>query len=119
VLGGGFMRDNSTINEITKKVYNAAKQSLGDKLDRVILYGSRARGDNTDDSDVDIIVIANIPAEDSWNARMQISRLTSELDLDYNVLVSLHVTDCATFNKFSNALPFYMNVIKEGVLLSA
>ena len=33
------------INEITQKVLKAAKDTLGDKLDKVILFGSYARGD--------------------------------------------------------------------------
>jgi len=50
---------------------------------------------------------------------MKISSLTWELDLEHDVLVSLNVTDCATFYEYIDDLPFYMNVLKEGVELSA
>ena len=113
------MCDQIKLEEIILKIVEAAKAILDHKLDRIILYGSYARGDYTEESDIDIIVIANIPADESWKTRMKISKLTGWLDLEYDVLVSLHVTDCATFYKFANVLPFYINVLNEGVELIA
>jgi len=46
------MCSQSILNEITNKVVRAARECLGDKLDRVILYGSYARGDYDDESDI-------------------------------------------------------------------
>jgi predicted nucleotidyltransferase len=39
------------------------KNKLGEKLEEVILFGSRARGDYTEDSDFDIAVIADFDVE--------------------------------------------------------
>ena len=113
------MCSQSILDIITSKVAQAARESLGDKLDKVILYGSYARGDHDDESDIDIMVLADIPREDCWNERCKISKLTGWLDLEYDVFVSIHVTDCSTFYKFVDVLPFYMNVNNEGVELSA
>jgi len=113
------MCNKSTLNLITSKVVQAARKSLGVKLDRVILYGSYARGDYDDESDLDIIVLANIPNEDQGRESRKIRRTLDYIDLDHDVFLSLCVIDCATFNKYSNDLPFYMNVIKDGVILSA
>jgi predicted nucleotidyltransferase len=113
------MCSQSVLNEITSKVVQAAKDSLGDKLDKVILYGSYARGDYDSESDIDIMVLADIPHEDCWGEYLKISDLTWKLDLDHDVLVSIHVTDCGTFYKFVQDLPFYMNVLRDGVELSA
>ena len=107
------------LNEITTKIVNAAKDCLEDKLDKVILYGSYARGDYDDESDIDIMVLADIAREDATKVCRWIWSLTGDLDLEYDVIVSVHVVDCSTFYKFINDLPFYINVMKEGVLLSA
>ena len=113
------MCTQATLNTITSKVAQAAKDSLGDRLEKVILYGSYARGDYDDESDIDIMVLADIPHEDCWKERTKISERIRTLDLEHDVLVSLHVTDCATFYTYMSDLPFYMNVDKEGVTLSA
>ena len=113
------MCSKSILNEITSKVSNAAKECLGDKLDKVFLYGSYARGDSFSDSDIDILVLANIPREDTRKIYKKIWSIIGDLDLEYNVFISIHVTDCTTFYQYANDLPFYMNVLRDGVELSA
>jgi len=113
------MCSQTVLNEITSKVVQAARDSLGGKLDKVILYGSYARGDHDDESDIDIMVLANIPQEDAWNEYEKISKLISGIDLEYDVLVSVHVTSSTIFNQYLRVKPFYQNVMKDGVMLSA
>ena len=112
------MCSQSVLNEITSKVVQAAKDSLGDKLDKVILYGSYARGDFNDESDIDIMVLADIPLEKRHEVfERNFLDISSDLGLENDILVSVHVTDCTTFYKFLDDLPFYMNVMKDGVEL--
>jgi len=113
------MFSEATLNLITAKVVQAAKESLGDKLDRVILYGSYARGDYVDESDIDIMVLADIPLEDRGREREKIRSILGYIDTDNDVVLCLNVTDCGTFNMYNEDLPFYVNVLKEGVVLSA
>ena len=113
------MCSQSVLNEITGKVVQAARDSLGGKLDKVILYGSYARGDHDDESDIDIMVLADIPREDTLHATFMISDASGDLSLEYDTLVSIHVTDCSTFYEYIDVLPFYMNVMKDGVELYA
>ena len=113
------MCSKSVLNEITSRVVNAAQISLGEKLDKVILYGSYARGDNDNESDIDIRVLANIPWEDRGNERNKIRTMLGNIELDFDVVLTLKVADSKTFNKFLSVEPFYMNVMKDGVVLSA
>jgi len=113
------MCNQVTLNQITSKIVRAAKASLGDKLEKVILYGSYARGDYDAESDIDIMILANIPREDANRVWDQIWDITGDLGLDYGVMVSVHVKDSGTFYKFVNDLPFYSNVERDGVVLSA
>ena len=113
------MCSQATLNEITDSVVREVKDNFGDKLDKIILYGSYARGDNADESDIDIMALVDLPSEDANRIDMQLTRFTNRLGLEYDLVVSLLVKDCETFYKFLPADPFYQNVIKDGVLLGA
>ena len=106
------------IAELSQKVVQAAKDTFGEKLDKVILYGSYARGDYDEESDVDFFILADVPQEEASMWRQNMRDCIPYVDLDYDVTVSLHVTGLAIFNRFINTLPFYMNVTREGVVLS-
>ena len=109
--------NNVQLTEISQKVLEAAKEVLGDKLIKVILYGSYARGDYDNESDVDFFILAHIPQEEAGLWRRNIRSRIPYLSLDYDLCVSLHVTGSTKFNEYADTLPFYINVIKEGVLL--
>jgi predicted nucleotidyltransferase len=115
------MYDQIALSEITQKIVRQAKDSLGDKLDKVILYGSYAREDYDAESDIDVMVLADIPRENLWAARKLFNNTLNDLDTEYEYkyLVSLHVTDCATFYEFADVTPFFINVRKDGVELYA
>jgi len=112
------MCTRTTLNIITDKIVDSVKNSLGDKLDRIILYGSYARGDFDGESDIDIIVLANLPEAETKTFDTQLTRFGNRLGLEHDVVVSLFVKDCATFYKFLPADPFYQNVMKDGVTLN-
>ena len=107
------------LNEITGKVTDAARLSLGNKLDKVILYGSYARGDYSEESDIDIIILAHIPNIDRGSERSKIRALLKNIELEYDIVLSLKVADCETFNKFLPVEPFYKRVMQDGVVVSA
>ena len=114
------MCSQATLDTVTEKIAQAAKESLGDKLDRVILYGSYARGDFDEESDIDIMVLADIPHEDCWKTYMlHFNKLSSRVGLENDILISIHVQDVETFQRFAGDLPFYKNVLEEGVELIA
>jgi predicted nucleotidyltransferase len=55
---------SSTLREELKAAVEALQAALGDRLVGVVLYGSRARGEGTEDSDWDLLVIAeDLPAK--------------------------------------------------------
>ena len=102
---------------ISQKVVQAAKDTLGDKLDKVILCGSYARGDYDHESDVDFFILADVPQEEAGDRRGDIRKRMPGIDLEYDLTISLHVTGKAVFDKFIDTLPLYINVVREGVVL--
>ncbi|MCL1820420.1 MAG: nucleotidyltransferase domain-containing protein [Oscillospiraceae bacterium] len=110
---------DTRVNEVIKKVIKAAQDTLGDRLDRVILFGSYARGDFDSESDIDFLIIAHVSQEEANKRRGDIRKRLPGIDIEYDLTVCLHVTGAEVFNRFQNILPFYQSVLREGVLLNA
>ncbi len=103
---------------IVKEVVQHAKNTFGKQLDNVILYGSYARGDYTCESDIDIMVIVSDSPEVLKKHTRSFCVLSSNLGLEYDIVVSVTIKDAETFNKYADVLPFYKNVLKEGVFVA-
>ena len=109
---------NIPIELLTLKVLSAAKNILGDKLEKVILYGSYARGDFDSESDIDFFILANIPQEETGKWRGNIRKSLPLIDLEHDITVSLKVASSSVFHQYAETLPYYMNILREGVQLN-
>ena len=87
---------------------NELSALFGSKLLNVILYGLYARGDFDSESDIDVMALIDIDKIELQKYRRTVSALANEIDLRYNVLLSIKLQDNESFIK-------YQNVIKEGV----
>jgi len=110
--------DNPKVRAISQRVICAAKETLGDKLDKVYLYGSYARGDYDGESDIDFLILANVSQEETCKQYNSINEKLGDIDLEYNLLVSCSVTAKSLFEQYINDLPFYANVAREGLILN-
>lgn len=110
---------NNKIMKITKLVHIKLMDIFKEKLLSVILYGSYARNENNEKSDIDIIAIIDMDKIELSKYRKIISKFANELDLEYEVLISIKLQDKETFEKWQNTLPFFINIKNEGVVISA
>ena len=76
-----------------------------------------AGGDQTDESDIDVMALVDLSAGELARYRRQISDFSSNLDLKYGVLLAIKLQDRATFDFYGAASPFFQNVMREGVSL--
>jgi predicted nucleotidyltransferase len=107
------------LETIERQIMDRATELFGDKLESVLLYGSYARGDYDDESDIDILLLANVTQEEAHDLEMALIPFASRLGLDNDILVSLYVKDRDTFYKWLAVLPYYQNILREGVSLLA
>lgn len=77
-------------------------------------------GDFNESSDIDIMVLTDLTDNEIVKYRSEISHLAYdvECDNDFNICLSPLLKNMDKFNYWLEALPFYMNVQKEGVVLS-
>lgn len=90
--------------------------SVSDDIDKIILYGSQARGDSTKDSDIDILVVLNVADDKIYPIKRLMWKQTNDISLERDELVSLVVSSGNEFSKMKNTL-FYQNVARDGVEL--
>ena len=113
------MCNQYTLTTVLDKVCEKAKSVFGDSLVAVKLYGSYARGDFDEESDIDVMIIADISPDERYNLKAALSEYIYDLDLEYNVLLSVFIQDNATYERYKASYPFFKNVEKEGVDLVA
>jgi len=101
-----------------KPILQKLKQSLfglyQDKLEAIILYGSQARGDAKEFSDIDILVILKRQIN-PYQEIDKTSNIIYEICQEYDVLISRHFISAENFETTNT--PFIHNVKKEGIYL--
>ncbi|MFB6145293.1 MAG: nucleotidyltransferase domain-containing protein [Candidatus Nanohaloarchaea archaeon] len=97
------------IKEYTERV----KDYLGDRLEKIIIYGSYARNEQLPGSDVDIAIIVT---EKRKNDRKHVFELGKDFLLEKNIVFSPRVFEKEEFErKVKQGYGFYKNVYKEGI----
>ena len=80
-----------------------------------ILFGSYARGDAEDGSDIDVMFLVDTPRQDIARQHWRIGEAAAEILLERGVLVSPVVEERAYYERNADVLPFFRNVRREGV----
>lgn len=101
----------SFVNEFAERV----RDIYGEFLKQVIVYGSYARGDYQKNSDIDIMILVDANAADIKRRFNSVCDLAFEYEMEYGIVISPLVKNEEHFEKWSEALPFYRNVKREGV----
>ncbi len=103
------------IKEIMERFSSETKKLYGQILRTVILYGSCARGDFTSDSDIDVMVLLDIPQDKINEERRRILDISDKLDWDYDVVLTPVIQNYQVYHDYLPVSKFYQNVQKEGV----
>jgi len=107
--------DNKKLNYLLPAIEKKIKELFGSKVVKIILYGSFARGDYNSESDVDILVL--VDGKDLSRYRKERIKIISEFLTDHDILLSIRITNNSQFLEYKHILPFYKNVLNDGVLL--
>ena len=104
------------ISRITQEFKKRLEEVYKDNLKEVILFGSAARGEFTEESDIDVLVVLDSITnyEEELNKVFNVQR---EIERRYEDKIIISAV-LATQGDYDSRLdPLYLNVKKEGVTL--
>jgi predicted nucleotidyltransferase len=100
-------------DSIAHAVKNKLQALYGDRLAKLILYGSVARGDEDADSDIDFLVVLRDDDIQTGAELRFMNAALYDLDLRFNATIAAHPT---TLKRYTNSdYLYYKNVRREGV----
>ncbi len=111
------MTQEPKIKHLFREVEQKLKSVFHEKLDKIILYGSYARGDYGDESDIDIMVL--IHDGDLKKYDRQILRINVDFSIRFDVNLSIIIEDKADFDLNADVIPLFRNINREGIYLYA
>ena len=98
-----------------KRFKEAVTKALGNELVELKLFGSKARGDAREDSDIDVLVITN---SGNWRLRDVVYRIVNNILLDDDINISPKVIGKEDYKRlYEKGYPFVKNVIRDGVVI--
>ena len=107
------------LREILQEMGELLKSVYGNRLKAVILYGSVARGTQTEDSDIDVMILVDGTDEQLREYNERLSDIATELALKYAKVFSIIDVKYQEYQEWKTVSPFYKNVDREGVVVYA
>ncbi len=104
-------RDRELILELRGKI----PPEIEKHINRLILFGSRARGESAEDSDLDVLVLVD---EKTHEVEQRLEDITYQVmwDHDFNPIISLKVFEFVKYlDAINRGFSFYKHIEKEGV----
>lgn len=106
------MEHQKTIRKLKKRLY----KNFGQALERVIIFGSVARGSATSASDIDVMVVLDDECLDvDWHTEENIIDIVYPLELEDDVVFDLKVMGKHDVYEKYRYMPFVERVMQEGI----
>lgn len=102
------------IQELLNKTKLALKELYNENLIDIVLYGSYARSEQNENSDIDLLII--LKQVDSVGKEIdRIVDATYDIALDYNTVISVIPISYDDYQSIKS--PLLMNIKKEGIVI--
>ena len=107
-----MLQVDQKIQLLLSELHSELQKLYGDRLVKLVLYGSHARGEANPDSDIDVMVVLKPPVS-STSEILNMAEITTALSLKYQELISiLPISEIDFYDKQTSLLYF---VRQEGL----
>ena len=104
------MNSQDRLKNILREYRRGISEILGDELDTVVLYGSQARAEATDESDIDVLCIMRGPF-DYGEVILRTAAVSAAISLHYDVVISTAFVTRSDYE--TRNTPFLMYVVRR------
>ena len=108
------MRTLEDIKDLANEIKRFLIDKYGDNIKKVIVYGSFARGEATEASDIDMMVIID-DSINSENVEKELSAFLFDILLERKELISVFAIPESMYENYNS--PFILNTKAEGVVI--
>ncbi|MBI5789635.1 MAG: nucleotidyltransferase domain-containing protein [Candidatus Schekmanbacteria bacterium] len=112
------LKNYKLINKIDEFILIRCKKAINkiDPFAKLVLYGSRARGNATSESDYDLLILTDNPA--SLEREDIFRREIYPIELETGAVLTVILVNKKDWDsQVYNAMPFHQNVEKDGIIL--
>lgn len=108
------MCTKSQLQSIVKLMVECYREVYGNAIVDIILYGSYARGDYTENSDIDIAAVVHGERIELQEKLKSVWDISAEIGLENDIIVSPTVIPYDEYTKYRKTLPYYRNIAEGG-----
>jgi len=103
---------NAPLSDVLAEYRARLQEIYGDRLERLVLFGSRARGDAEPDSDIDVLVVLSGNGDALSDKDDGCTSVMADLSLKYDTVIMPIFTDARTYK--TSEFSLFQNIRREG-----
>lgn len=113
----GLVLNDEIISRVKLEVPELVKKLMKEDLVEIVLYGSCARGDYTEDSDIDIALITKSDRVEAQKYTGDLAVIATELAMRYFAIVNFVCLPYKEFLEKKGWYAYFKNIEREGEVL--
>lgn len=103
------------IDKVIEEYICDVRKLLGSDFHRACVYGSYARGEYGEDSDIDIAIFTDRKPSDFYLLIDLISEITFEYNVKYDIILSPVFQNEQVYKRMLKVVPYFQSIQREGI----
>ena len=107
--------EKKAIDRYLNQYVEILKNIFHDKLLKVVLFGSYARGEARDDSDIDVFIVIDMDEDTLYDYRDKLLDDTFNFNFDNDIDIQIITMDAPYYNRWKYVEMLFINIREDGI----